>query len=101
MRQNDKEVNDEPPKGAADGKAKVTKRADLGETAAVERVEPAAGMNEKHHAVMGQNGDGEEKEDTHEPSGALEGVRKTKNTSADDSNEDVGEGLELAGERGG
>lgn len=100
MRQNDKEVNDEPTKGAADGEAKVTKRADLGETTTVERVELAAGMNEKHHAVMGQNGDGEEKEDAHEPAGALEGVRKTKNTSADDSNEDVGEGLELAGERG-
>ena len=34
-------------------------------------------MNEEHHAVMGKNGDGKEKEDAHEPSGALEGVRKT------------------------
>jgi hypothetical protein len=47
---------------------------------------------------MGQNRDGDEEEDTHEPSGSLEGVRKTKNTSADDSDEDVGEGLKLAGE---
>lgn len=99
MRQNNKKVNDEPAEGTADGKAKVTKRADLGETTAVERVELAAGINEEHHAVMGQKGDGKEKEDAHEPSGALEGVRKTKNTSADDSNEDVGEGLELARKR--
>lgn len=58
-----------------------------------------AGVDQEHHAVIGEGGDGEEHDEAHEPSCALEGVWESEDAGTNDGDEDVGEGLGLGGER--
>lgn len=61
--------------------------------------ELVAGVDEEHHAVVGEGGNGEDHEEGGEPAGAHEGVREAEDAGADDGDEDVGEGLGGGGER--
>ena len=55
-------------------------------------------MDETHHAVIGEECDGDEHEEAGEVSGALEAVGKAEDAGAYDGDEDVCEGLEVRGE---
>lgn len=65
-------VNSESTKWAADGEAEIAERVDFGE--AQEGFELAARLDEEHHAVVGEECDGEEHEETHHPTGSFEAV---------------------------
>ena len=43
--------------------------------------------------MVGEEGDGEEHEEAHEPARSLEAVGKAQDAGPDDGDEDVGEGL--------
>ena len=94
--QHDADVNSEAADSAADGEGEVAEGGDLGEREV--GVETAAGFDEKHHAVVGEKGDGEEHKRAEEPAGLLEGVREAEDAGADDGDEDVGEGLGRRGQ---
>lgn len=49
--------------------------------------------------MVGEERNEEEREEAHEPPGALEGIREAKNAGSDDGDEDVGEGLGLGRQR--
>lgn len=59
------------------------------------RFKLSPGVNQKHHTVVGKDCDTEEHQGTHEPSGFLEGVRKSENSSTNYGDENVGKGLGL------
>lgn len=101
MGENDHDVNGEATKGTTDGEAEVAEGGDFGEAEEERVLELAAGVDEEHHAVVGEEGDREEHEEAQEPAGPLEGVGKAENACADDGDEDVGEGLGLGGEAAG
>ena len=48
--------------------------------------------------MVGEEGDGEEHEQAHEPARSLEAVREAQHAGADDGDEDVSEGLEIGGQ---
>lgn len=47
--------------------------------------------------MVGEECDGEKHKEAGDIAGALEAVRETEDTGADDGDEDVGEGLEVGG----
>lgn len=48
--------------------------------------------------MVGEESDGEEHEQAHEPARSLEAVREAQNAGADDGDEDVSEGLGIGGQ---
>lgn len=61
-------------------------------------MEFAAREDEEHHAVVGEESDGEEHEEAHEPARSLEAVRQAQDAGSNYGDEDVGEGLEIGGQ---
>jgi hypothetical protein len=96
--EDDHDVDGEAAEGPTYGEAEVAEGGEIGEAEDERVLELATGADEEHHAVVGEEGDGEEHEGAHEPAGLLEGVGKAEHACADDGDEDVGEGLGLGGE---
>lgn len=96
--EDDHDVDGEAAEGPTDGEAEIAEGGEIGEAQDERVLELATSTDEEHHAVVGEEGDGEEHEGAHEPAGPLEGVGKAKHACADDGDEDVGEGFGLRGE---
>jgi len=97
LREDDHDVDGEAAQWAADGKAQVTEGGDSGE--ARYGVDFAAREDEEHHTLVGEEGDGEEHEEAHEPARSLEGVGQAQHAGPNYGDEDVGEGLQIGGQR--
>lgn len=91
--QHDHDIHNRLPNRPADGKAKVPKRGDLREIG--QRLELAAGVDQKHHTVVGEEGHKGDHDEAHDPTGTLEAVGQAQDTRPDYGDEDIGKGLGL------
>jgi len=94
MRKPYHDINEQFAKRAANGIPQIAKRFEIGGEARF-GFKLAASAHKEHHAVVGEEGDEEEHEQTREPTRFLEAVRETKHARTYNGYEDVGEGLEF------
>lgn len=99
LRQNNQNINNKSPRRTANSITQIPKRINLRESNY--RFDFPAGVHKEHHAVIGQERNGKQHEKAHKPASALECVRKPKNASPNNRNEDISEGFGLRWKRSG
>jgi len=87
------DINEQFAKRASNGIPQIAKRVEIGE--ALVGLKLPASAHKEHHAVVSEEGDEEEHEQTRDPTRFLEAVRETKHARTYNGYEDVGEGLEI------